>query len=425
MTDNANSQTSVSDSAPAEDEISLVDLAAVMWKHKWLIIGIPVLVGIGVVIYAAVSIMLPPERSPMPNVYRAEAMVLMGDAGGSQNAALSALAQSGMGGFAGLAGISGGGGQGELAKLLMTSNAIVDSIVEEFDIIERHQIEGYQRDNSRKLVREKSSIEFEPMTGVLKARYEDIDPEFAADVVNRMVELLDRRFATIGSNRNLRELELLETKLADVEREIVRFEEEIKAFQRRYGTISPEAYATEQIRVLAEMRARLINREIELQTYGEFYRDTDPIAARIRAEIQQLRRTIEEMEQRYFGGSSAGSQGRSVLDALDPQDIPELSIRFGRLERELRVQARIYEVLVQQYEVARLSADGEQMRMQILQMADVPQLKAGPSRAMMVIVATFASGFLAVFLAFFIEFINGLRKDPEVAQKFSSTQNRY
>ncbi|SIQ32021.1 hypothetical protein SAMN05920897_10710 [Alkalispirochaeta americana] len=215
-------------------------------------------------------------------------------------------------------------------------------------------------------------------------------------------------------------MELLERKLSEVEQEIAFYEEEIKAFQRRYGTISPEAYATEQVRILAEMRARLINKEIELQTYGEFTRIDDPVAARLRAERDQLRQAINEMERRYFGGG-APSSAQGVLDGIDPQDIPELSVRFGRLERELRVQARIFEVLTQQYEVARLSADGEALRMQILELSEPPQLKAGPSRAIMVIVATFAAGFFAVFLAFFLEFIQNLRKDPEVTAKFRTS----
>lgn len=346
----------------------------------------------------------------------------MGDAGGNQNAALAALAQSGMGNLAGLAGVS-GGGQGELAKALITSNTLIDTIVQEFNLIERHQITDHPRDNARTLVREKLSVELLMETGILNISYEDIDPQFASEIVNRMVTLLDRRFATIGSNRNLREVELLEGKLAEVEQEIARFEEDIKTFQRRYGTVSPEAYATEQIRILAEMRARLINKEIELQTYGEFSRVDDPVASRIRAERDQLELAIAEMERRYFGGQSQ-QRGESVLGGIDPQDIPELTIRFGRLERELRVQARIYEVLTQQYEVARLSADGEQMRMQVLELSEPPQLKAGPSRAMMVIVATFAAGFLSIFLAFFLEFIQGLKNDPEVTAKFKAHSNR-
>ncbi|POQ98357.1 hypothetical protein AU468_13450 [Alkalispirochaeta sphaeroplastigenens] len=407
---------------PEDDEISLVDLAAVIWRWKLLVLGLPFLVGLGTVIYAVISIVLPPETSPMPNFFRPQALVLMGDGGSSQNAALAALAQSGLGNLAGLAGAR-GGGQGELAKRLLTGNTIVDHIVREFQIIQRHGIEDAARDNARKLVREKMSVDYDLATGILSVSYEDIDPAFASEVVNRLVELLDRRFATIGSNRSVREVELLERKLSEVEQEIAFFEEEIKAFQRRHGTISPDAYATEQVRILAEMRARLINKEIELQTYGEFARVDDPVAGRLRAERDQLRQAISEMERRYFGGGTPAS-GQGVLDGIDPQDIPELSVRFGRLERELRVQSRIFEVLTQQYEVARLSADGEALRMQILELSEPPQLKAGPSRALLVIVATFAAGFFAVFLAFLLEFINNLRRDPEVTAKFRASPNR-
>ena len=400
-----------------EDEISLIDLAAVIWKHKWLILGIPFLVGLGTVIYAVISIVLPPELSPMPNVYRAQAVVLLSDDVGSGGALQAALASSGLAGMAGFPGVQ-TSSSGDLAVMLLGSNTIVDRVVEDFDIIQRHNIEEAPRTRARELIRDKSSFTFRPETNTVVIAYEDIDPEFSARVARRFVELLVARFDTIGSTQNQRQVRLLELKIAEVETEIFRLEEEIQDFQREYGTISPQVFAQEQIRILAEMRARLINKEMELSAFGEFTRADHPVTQQLTAERDQLRLTITELEQRYFGARSNGNSA-AQRPAFGSQDIPELSVRFGRLERELRVQAGIYEVLTRQYEVTRLSLDGDEAQLQVLEPADVPELKSGPSRAIMVIVATFASGFLAVFLAFFLEFLHGLRADPEVRAKFA------
>ncbi|GHU58761.1 hypothetical protein FACS189444_2950 [Spirochaetia bacterium] len=52
-----------------DDEISLIDLFAILWRRKVMIIVITLIAAIGVVVFAVISIMLPPETSPLPNEY--------------------------------------------------------------------------------------------------------------------------------------------------------------------------------------------------------------------------------------------------------------------------------------------------------------------------------------------------------------------
>ena len=50
-----------------DDEISLLDLAAVLWRWKLLIIGITCLVMVGTVVYVLIGKKLPPEKSFLPD----------------------------------------------------------------------------------------------------------------------------------------------------------------------------------------------------------------------------------------------------------------------------------------------------------------------------------------------------------------------
>ena len=390
------------------DEIDLLDLIGVLWKHKWLIVSVSALAAIGSVVFALISIKLPPEKSPLPNLYKPQAIILVNDSssgGGLQ----SALASSGLGGLAGIAGVSGGGGYGELAVKLLSTNTIIDAVVEEFDIIDKYEITEQVKGSSRKLVKSKASFNFDAETSTLSISFEEPDPVFATDVVNFFVALLERRFANIGGNRNIRERNLLEVKLAEVDAEILRLESELQEFQRKHGTLSPEVLATEQVTILGEMRARLINKEIEIETYSEFASDNDPFLRRLQSERNQLERSIAEMEKRYYGGTS---------DSGD-SDIPALAVEYARLERDIRVQARIYEVLTQQYELAKLSIEGEDPIFQVLELADVPDIKSGPSRSIIVIVVTMAGFFVSVLLAFVLNAWKNIRNDPERMAKLT------
>ena len=63
-----------------DEGISFFDLFAVIWRRKIMIIAITVPVMIGVVIFSIISLMLPPETSPLPNVYTARAYMLITEA---------------------------------------------------------------------------------------------------------------------------------------------------------------------------------------------------------------------------------------------------------------------------------------------------------------------------------------------------------
>ena len=66
----------------------------------------------------------------------------------------------------------------------------------------------------------------------------------------------------------------------------------------------------------------------------------------------------------------------------------------------------------------------EQPIFQILEYAEVPDLKSGPSRGMLCIIVTFAAGFFSVFLAFLLNAIKNVKNDPVAMGKLSSPKKK-
>jgi len=126
-----------------EDEIDLLALFGVLFKYKCFIITITLVSALSAVGFSVLSLVLPPEKSPLPNKYRPEALILVQDQ--QQGGGLSSMiSSSGLGTLAGIAGISGGGSSyGELAVKLLKSKSILDTIAEEFNLVERYKIKKY------------------------------------------------------------------------------------------------------------------------------------------------------------------------------------------------------------------------------------------------------------------------------------------
>ena len=324
-----------------EDEISLIDLFAVLLHWKWLIITITSIACVVVVILCVVSLKLSPEKSFMPNKYTPKAQMLINnkDSGGSSLSSM--LSSSGLGSLASLAGVnvSGGGmSYSALASYLVASNTIQDAVIQKYNLTERYKIKKSPVTETRKALAKVLNASFDDKTGVFTISFTDRDPAFAQSVVNYVVDLLENRFNEIGVDQN---------KLA-----ASNLEENINT-----------AYKN----------------------------------------MLDLQKQIQDLERNASYGYGTGS-GSIVMDST-------------MLDLEFKVQQQIYSGLKAQYESLKITMASEQPVFQILEYAEIPDQKSAPSRGKLCIIVAFAAFFLSVFLAFLLNAIQNIKKDPEAMAK--------
>ena len=394
----------------AENEIDLLDVIGILWRRRRLIIGLTVLAALLLVVFAILSIYIPPEKSPLPNLYKPRALVLVYE--DRVDSLTSLLDRSGISGLTGAIGVSTPTKptQSALAIRLAASDGFLDQIVDEFDFLDRYDFQKFPQTEARERVKERLNLEHDQDSGIMTISYEDWDPELAASIVNLVVELLDKRMASIGAGRNQTRMALLEQKIAETEVEVALLENKIEEFQQRYNSLSVQQLAEEQARALGDLRGRAIAKEIEISTYGDFAGGNDPVLGRLRAERDNMIRLIREYEegfQRYEG----------LLPAQ--QDLPRIAIDFSRLERELKIQEQIFRTLREQYEIARIAQKGTATIFQVLDTAKVPEQKSGPSRSILVILGTFAACFFSIILAFILNAADSIRSDPDSLRRIT------
>lgn len=89
-----------------------------------------------------------------------------------------------------------------------------------------------------------------------------------------------------------------------------------------------------------------------------------------------------------------------------------LVLEATRIKRELEAQQAVYTQLKTQYELLKVQMASETPVFQVLEYAEIPDQKSGPSRGMLCIIVTFAGFFGSVFLAFVLNAIDNIKKDP-------------
>jgi uncharacterized protein involved in exopolysaccharide biosynthesis len=351
VVDNGMSDVEPGNGVPAEkntdDEISLIDLFAVLWRRKAMIIIITLVAMAGVVVFSALSLVLPPDSSPLPNEYTPAALMLINDSSSPGGGMMSMLNSSGLGSLAGLAGVSTGTTFSDLAVYLVGANSFLDAVVDEFDLLTRYKINTPKkmakspRADSRKALKENLSAAYDEKSGVFSISFTDTDPAFAQRVVNYCVERLQTWFDELGVDKNKLEKENLE-----------------KNIENTYDGI----------------------RNLELET-----------------------RRLEQSVQR-------GSV-----------NVPSISLELNRIQMELSAQRQVYTQLKVQYELLKVAMDSEKPVFQVLELAEIPDRKSGPSRGLICIIVTFAAAFFSVFLAFVLNAIENIKRDPEAMEKLRGT----
>ena len=374
----------------------------ILWRYKWLIVVITILGALGIVAFSIVSLALPPERSPLPNTYQATAALLL-QRGASQGATAGMLAALGLD----MTGGSGGFDYGQIALEVLQNRAFLDKIVADNDMVRMFEIEDRIRTRSRAIVLGGSSYDFSAQTGILTIGYESTDAEFAAQVVQSIVDALLGWFAARGGSDRLVAVETMEEKLTEVEDQISQFEGQIEEFQRTYGVLRVEEIAQQQSDLLGGFQEQLLQLDLQISNVrGTSNIENDPALLALQSQRQNILDLMARIERGYAGTN----------DLLPPRDeLPGLAAQYTRLQMNLEIQGRIYEALTEQYEVAKLTADTDPA-FTILEPVEIPEEKTGPSRGRLCVMVTAGSFFGAIVIALFLNMIRNILNDPRKRQ---------
>lgn len=328
------------------DEISLLDLVAVLLKYKVMICVITGIAMIAVLVYSIISLVLPADKSYLPNEYSPTAEMLIKEDSSSGSTLSSMLNSSGLGSLAGLAGVSAKGGTSNsaLAEYLIYSNTVLDAITDKFNLIEKYEIEKSPRFNSRDILKKQLVSSFDDKTGIFSVKFTDKDPEFACEVINFAVGMLEQRFSELGIDKNKLEEQNLKENIQAVYDNIV--------------------------------------------------------------SLQKQSRMLEQ----------------SVSNAYNPNNSSSIMLDSALLKLELSAQEQIYSQLKVQYETLKISMASEKPVFQIVEYAEIPDMKSGPSRGKLCIIVTFAAFFLSVFLAFGLNALKNIKNDPEAMSKLKGNK---
>ncbi len=216
--------------------------------------------------------------------------------------------------------------------------------------------------------------------GLLVVTFEDRDPEMAARILNRMIELLDEVTRELNVTRASRMRRFIEKQLEQRERELREAEDAFNAFQKSRRALEID----EQLRTVLDVVARLTGDAIALETQLDLLRRfarTDAQEYRQKqAEYEAVRAQLRRLK------TGEGADDADLVRAWMPAlaDVPDLALEYMRLKRRVTIESTVYTMLVKEYEKARMEEARDVSTLQVLDPARAPSLRARPRRKLLV-----------------------------------------
>lgn len=290
---------------------------------------------------------------------------------------------------------------------VLESRTIADHLIDKFQLQSLYKTKTME---DTRVVLKKYSKFIATKDGLIHITVEDHSPTRASDMTNAYVDelyLLNSRLAvTEAAQRRV----FFDEELASEKNKLTAAEDALKQMEERTGVIQITGQAETIIRSLAQVRAEIAAREVELQATRIFATDQNPEAMRLQEEINTLRDQLSKLET---------DPRASQLNAGNLQAglVPSLGLEYARKLRDVRFNEALFELLTKQYEAARIDEAKAAPLIQVVDRAVPPDKKSSPHRVLL----TLGFGFLGFLLACIVSItsrtLDRMERVPEYAAK--------
>ena len=347
--------------------------------------------GLGLLLSLAVAFLIPAEfesttRLMPPDNQSASSMAMLASLsakGGSAGPALGAMAGD-------LLGLK---SSGDLFVGILQSRTVQDRLIERFDLRKIYRKRLWEA--ARKKLAANTDISENRKSGIITIAVTDKDPARAAAMGQAYVDELNHLVVDLSTSGAHRERVFLEERLKLVQQDLELAEKDFSQFASNNMAIDIKEQGKAMVEVVARLQGQLIAAETELEGLRQIYADNSVRVRAVQARIAELKQQLEKIGGK---GEDTSAKPASPNESIYPsiKKLPLLGVPYADMYRRTRVQEATFEVLTQQYELAKVQEVRETPSVKVLDTADIPEKKSFPPRLVILLLGTLLSAAFAV-----------------------------
>src|SRR5215469_675137 len=384
-----------------EEGVDLLAVATLLLQEKRIILrfagaafllAVIVVYGVMKPTYTAQAVFLPPQTSP----------------GSSMSQLMSQLGSMGsIGSIGGLAGLK---SPGDVYIGLLRSRTVADELIQRFDL---QRVYSAKKLSSAENTLKSNSKFVAGKDTLVTISVSDLDPKRAADLANGYLDLLHEQNGRLALTEAAQRRLFFEQQLEREKDALANAEVELKKTQEQTGLIIPAGQAQVEIESIAQVRAQITSRQVQLAALKQSATDQNPAVVRLQAEIAGLQEQLQKMQ-----NDTAQRQPGNIQ--LPTAKVPALALEYVRKQREVKYHEVLFELIAKQYEAARLDESREAPMLQVIDRAVIPDGRSGPPRTLLVLATVIFGVFVGVIWIILKTVIGTLQQDPAKAAQFEA-----
>lgn len=401
------SQAAVSSPEPQqEDEISLLDLLAALGRKKH-IAGWTILVFL--IIGALLVFLLPKE-------YTAEVTLLPPQ---QSSSSLSSLISSQLGGLGAVASLAGGSlglkNPNDRYVAMFQSRTVEDAMIHKYGLMAEYHAKYLSA--ARKAFEHHTKVDGSTKDGLIHISVTDRNPKRAAELANGYVDQFRNLSQHLAISEAGQRRLFYQQQVDQVKDELTNAEEALVKTEQKSGMIQVGSQAEALIQEGAQLRGQIVAKEAEIEGLRSFAAPGNPNLLQAQQELASLHAQLAKL---------AGNGGNPEDELIVPKGkLPTAGLDYLRKYRDVTYYQTIFNVLSQQYEIAKLDEAKEGALIQVVDPAIPPDHKSSPHRALILIGSLAAGIFVGIFLALFAEGWDYLNRDDESRQKIEAVKQAF
>lgn len=300
------------------------------------------------------------------------------EAGSSVAMAAAMSASRGRGGFGEIAGdLLGLKNPSDVLVEILNSRTVQNHIIEQFDL---KRVYGVIRMvDARAQLSRFAGVEIDRKSQIITISVTDRNPQRAAAMAAAFTEELNRLVSELSTSSARRERLFLEGRLSQVNQDLQNAEQAFSRFASKNSAIDIKEQSRAMLDVAGTLQGQLMFAQSELEGLRQIYSDNNVRVRSQRARVAELQAQLAKV-----GGKDQATAPGPDTQAADLypsiRKLPLLGVTYADLYRHKRVQETVYEILTQEYELAKVQEAREIPTIKILDPAEIPEKKDFPPR---------------------------------------------
>jgi len=365
--------------------------AMLLWKHRRMLVRV---IGISLLVSLGISFSIPKQ-------YKSKTSIMPPEQQNSGAMMLAALAShsSGLGTLGSLAGgLLGGHSSTALFIDMLQSGSVSGRLIDRFDL--QHVYRKRYRIDAAKHLARCTKITEDKKSGTITIEVEDTDRVRARDLAQGYLDELNNLVMRTSTSSAHRERIFIEQRLQKVQADLEQAQLELSEFSSKNSTIDIKEQTRAMVDAGARVQAELLIEQSGLESLRQIYGDgnvrvheTEARIVSLKAELAKMTGTSAPLSAEEVHENGSGSAEGDGDGKLYPplRQLPRLAVPYADLYRRVRVQETVYELLTQQYEMARIDEVKDIPAVSVIDAPGIAEKKSFPPRLLLTLLLTFIS----------------------------------